>query len=231
MTRLDLESPAPADPSKWTEAVRLMRLTNAKGGMIAGNILFGGPIEFFDGPWQFVNNDLRGTPAGTYSHGVFTGHATHDVTIKGNRVKPVEPSGKIWRFLVLTHRSAGDRIEDNVIEDIGARDGDTIPWSNEPEIMLTEAYHLTYEGAVSALSADGRLIRIYNPQGQPAATGDVISLAFRTRGGPVPAHRPGDRPRHLPGGRVDSQGDRGRVDRPGIRRRVVRAQSHRYSRR
>ena len=153
-----------------------MRLTNAKGGMIAGNILFGGPIEFFDGPWQFVNNDLRGTPAGTYSHGVFTGHATHDVTIKGNRVKPVEPSGKIWRFLVLTHRSAGDRIEDNVIEDIGARDGDTIPWSNEPEIMLTEAYHLTYEGAVSGLSADGRLIRIYTPQGQPAGTGDVISL-------------------------------------------------------
>jgi hypothetical protein len=42
--------------------------------------------------------------------------------------------------------------------------------------MLTEAYHLTYEGAVSALSADGRLIRIYVPQGQPATTGDVMSL-------------------------------------------------------
>ena len=77
---------------------------------------------------------------------------------------------------MLTHRSAGDRIEDNVIEDIGARDGDTIPWSNEPEIMLTEAYHLTYEGAVSALSTDGRLIRIFTPQGQPAVTGDVMSL-------------------------------------------------------
>ncbi len=132
MTRLDLESPAPADPSKWTEAVRLMRLTNAKGGMIAGNILFGGPIEFFDGPWQFVNNDLRGTPAGTYSHGVFTGHATHDVTIKGNRAKPVEPSGKIWRFLVLTHRSAGDRIEDNVIEDIGCATETRSPGRTSP---------------------------------------------------------------------------------------------------
>jgi hypothetical protein len=176
MTRLDLQIPAPADPSRWVEALRLIRLTNAQSGTISGNILVGGPIEFFGGPWQFINNDFRGTPAGTFSHGVYTGHGTHDLVIKGNRAKPMGPSGKTWRFLVLTHHGSGDRVEDNVIEDLGAREGDTIPWMNEPEIILTEAYHLNYEGRLAALSSDGRLLRIDAPQGQPAATGDVVSL-------------------------------------------------------
>ena len=143
---------------------------------MAGNILRGGPIEFFDGPWQFLNNDFRGTARGTISHAVFAGHGTHDVVIRGNRAKPVEPGGKAWRFLGLTHSSSGDRVLDNIIEDLGSREDDTIPWSNEPEIIITEAYHLTYEGKLAALSADGRLLRIIHPQGQEAATGDVVSL-------------------------------------------------------
>jgi hypothetical protein len=176
LTRLDLEGPPAADPSKWTEAIRLVRLTNAQGGMVAGNILRGGPIVYFDGPWQFLNNDFRGTPVGTFSHGVFAGHSTHDVLIRGNRAKPVEPSGKCWRFAELTQRGSGDRIEDNVVEDIGARDDDTIPWSNEPEIIITESYRLTYEGKLAALSADGRLLRTGSPQGEDASTGDMVSL-------------------------------------------------------
>ena len=63
-----------------------------------------------------------------------------------------------------------------MIENLGFRDDDTIPSSNEPEIILTEAYHLTYEGKVAAVSPDGRLLRIHHPQGQEAATGDVVSL-------------------------------------------------------
>ncbi len=176
LTRLDLEIPAAVDPSKWIEALRLIRLTNARSGMIAGNILRGGPIEFFEGPWQLLNNDFRGTPPGTNSHGIFAGHGTYDLRVRGNRARPVQPDGKTWRFLVLTHHGSGDRVEENVIEDIGYRDSDTIPSSNEPEIILTEGYHLKYEGRVAALSADGRLLRIDRPQGQEAATGDVVSL-------------------------------------------------------
>jgi hypothetical protein len=176
LTRLDLEGPPAAEPSKWVEAIRLIRLTNAQSGMVAGNILRGGPIVYFDGPWQFLNNDFRGTPVGTFSHGVFAGHNTHDVLIRGNRAKPVEPSGKCWRFAELTQRGSGDRVEDNVIEDIGARDDDTIPWSNEPEIIITESYRLTYEGKLAALSADGRLLRTGAPQGEDASTGDIVSL-------------------------------------------------------
>lgn len=176
LTRLDLEIPAAGEPTKWIEAVRLIRLTNARSGMIAGNILRGGPIEFFDGPWHMLNNDFRGTPPGTFSHGVFVGHAAHDLRIEGNRVKPVQPDGKTWRFLVLTHGGSNDRIEGNIIEDIGFRDDDTIPGSNEPEIMLTEAYHLNYEGRIAALSSDGRLLRVYRPQGQETTVGDAVSL-------------------------------------------------------
>jgi hypothetical protein len=176
ITRLDLEIPPPADPAKWVEAMRLIRLTNARSGMIAGNILRGGVVEFFGGPWQVINNDYRGTPPGTFSHGVFTGHGTYDLVLQGNRAKPVEPAGKTWRFLVLTHQGTNDRVTENFIEDLGAREGDTIPWANAPEIILTEGYHLTYEGKLAALSADGRLIRIHHPQGHPAGTGDVVSL-------------------------------------------------------
>jgi len=176
LTRLDLEIPPAAEPSKWIEAMRLIRLTNASSGMIAGNILRGGPIEFFGGPWQVLNNDFRGTPPGTFSHGVFGGHGTFDMLVRGNRVKPVQPDGKTWRFLVLTYRGSGDRVEENVIEDIGSLEADTIPSSNEPEIILTEAYHLSYEGRVAALSNDGRLLRIHHPQGQEVGTGDAVSL-------------------------------------------------------
>ena len=127
--------------------------------MIAGNVLHGGSIEFFDGPWQMLNNDFRGTPPGTISHAVFVGHKTCDLRIRGNRARPVAPDGKTWRFLVLTHNGSGDRVEDNVIEGLGFRDDDTIPPSNEPEIILTEGYHLIYEGRVAGLSADGRVLR------------------------------------------------------------------------
>ena len=181
LSRLDLESPATADPKQWIEAIRLVRLTNAKCGVISGNLLRGGPVELFEGPWRIVHNEFRGTPTGTYSHGVFGGHGTYDLEIRGNRVHPLAPDGKTWRFLVLTGRSSNDRIEENTIEGIGFRDDDTIPPSNEPEIILTEAYHLTYEGSLAGRSSDGRLVRIHRPQGPPAATGDVIALL----GGPA----------------------------------------------
>ncbi len=176
LDRLDLEIPSPADTSKWIDALRLMRLTNARSGTITGNVLRGGPIELFDGPWRIENNDFRGTPPGTISHAVFVGHHTYDLLIKGNRVKPVLPDGKTWRFLVLTHAGWGDRIEENTIEGIGSLENDRIPSSNEPEIILTEAYHLSYEGKLAGLSSDGRLMRIYKPQGQEVTTGAAVSL-------------------------------------------------------
>jgi hypothetical protein len=144
--------------------------------VIAENVLRGGVIEFFGGPWRIVDNDFRGTRPGTVSPGVFTGHGTHDLLIRGNRTRALEPSGKTWRFLVLTGESANDVIERNIIEQVGARDDDTIPWSNMPEIILTESYHIRYEGKVLDLSNDGRLLRIGRPQAEEGRTGDLVSL-------------------------------------------------------
>src|SRR5262249_50305291 len=121
-TRLDLEIPPLENRGGWVEATRLIRLIRARSGVIAGNRLRGGPIEFFDGPWQVVDNEFRGTPPGTFSHGFITGHNTHDLLIRGNRLSSPEPSGKTWRFLVLTGYSAHDRIEHNTVAGVGARD-------------------------------------------------------------------------------------------------------------
>jgi hypothetical protein len=183
ITRLDLEGPPVENPREWVEAVRLMRLQHATSGVVAENVLRGGPIEFFDGPWQILDNDYRGTPVGTFSHGVFTGHETHDLVVRGNRTRADGPSGKTWRFLVLTGRSAHDLIEQNTIGALGARDDDTIPWSNEPEIILTEGYHVRYEGKVMALSSDGRFVRTGRLQGEPARTGDPVSLLSGPKAG------------------------------------------------
>jgi hypothetical protein len=176
LKHLDLEIPASENAAAWVDALRIIRLHNAKSGEIAENVLRGGMIEFFDGPWDVKNNEFRGTPVGSYSHAVFVGHGTHDLLVQNNVTKAVGPSGKTWRFLVLTWCGADDVIEGNTIEQVGARDDDAIPWSNEPEIILTEAYHLKYEGKVMALSTDGRILRTGPSLGDYFRTGDVVSL-------------------------------------------------------
>jgi hypothetical protein len=175
-TGLDIEAPPAADPSKWSEEPRLIRLASATSGRIVGNVLKGGSIEVLSGPWEIANNEYRGTVPGKFSHAFIALHYTHDVTVRGNRAKPVGPSGKTWRFLVMTGCGVGDRIEDNTSEAIGIRDDDTIPPTNEPEIFLTEAYSLNFEGKPESISPDCRVVRIVRPLGEPARTGAVISI-------------------------------------------------------
>ena len=176
LKHLDLEIPASENPAGWVDALRLMRLSNAKSGEIADNILRGGTIEFFDGPWRIVNNEFRGTPAGSYSHTVFAGHRTHDLLMQNNTTTSAGPTGKTWRFLVLTWCGTDDVVEGNTIEQVGSRDDDSIPWSNAPEVILTEAYHLKYEGKVMGLSTDGCVLRTGPSLGDFVRTGDVVSL-------------------------------------------------------
>ncbi|MFO0909565.1 MAG: hypothetical protein U0794_14620 [Isosphaeraceae bacterium] len=173
-THLDLQAP-PAS-STWEEAPRLFRMANATSGRIADNRLKGGSTEVFNGPWLVSNNTYLGALTNTYAYDAFAGHGTHDVTISGNHVEPVGPSGKTWRFLVMTQTGANDTILNNTVVNIGMMDTDTVPNPNAPEIILTESYRLHYEGQVASVSADGRVVQIYNPQNGPARAGDVLSI-------------------------------------------------------
>ena len=168
-THLDIESPPVDTKNAWVESPRMMRLIGAASGKIANNVLRGGTIEFLQGPWRILDNDFRGAVPGTFSHGLFTGHATYDLVLKGNRARDVGASGKTWRFLVLSGQGFNDVVERNISDGLGTLEGDSIPWINEPEIILTEAYHVRYEGKVMDLSTDGRLLRTGRPQGVAGA--------------------------------------------------------------
>ena len=63
LTGLDIEAPPAADPGRWSEDPRLIRMANATSGRIVGNVLKGGMIEVLSGPWEIANNEYRGTVA------------------------------------------------------------------------------------------------------------------------------------------------------------------------
>jgi len=174
VTHLDLETPPAAHAPE--EAPRLIRLATADNGRIERNTLRGGPIELTGGPWRVAENEHRGTPPGTYSFAILSAHRTHDLVVRKNRARPEEPSGKVWRFLVLTESGSGDVIEENTVQGVGPRDGDPGPNRNSPEIVLTESYRLHFEGTPAATSADGRVVVIPAPQADQARTGDVVAI-------------------------------------------------------
>ena len=172
---LDLEAP-PAS-SAWEEAAHLVRLRTALDGRIDHCRLKGGTVNLGGGPWVVVDNEYLGTVPRTYSHGVFAVQYAHDLILARNRAHNVGPSGLTWRFLVLAQRGAFDQVTDNIIDGgIGPRQDDPIPHQNAPEVILTEAYRLHYEGKPAAISPDGRVLAIYPPQGGPAATGDAVAI-------------------------------------------------------
>jgi hypothetical protein len=177
-TNLDLEAPPAALPGGWEDAPRLLRLVNARSGRVARNRLRGGMIELGEGPWEIAENTYLGTPPGTVCPAVIAAHNGFDLAVRKNRAQPAGPSGKTWRFLVLTGSGANDRIEENEVVGIGPRDDDTIPWANAPEIMLTESYQLFFEGKPAALAAGGRIVSIGQgkPLGPAPRTGSVAAV-------------------------------------------------------
>lgn len=174
LARLDLQSPPGSSP--WEEAPSMIRVISASGGRIERNTFKGGSILFAEGPWSIVDNVHRGTMPGTFSNGLYAGRSTHDLVFTGNRARPEGPSGKAWRFLVLTQRGAHDLIKGNVVEGVGPREDDPRQHENSPEVILTEAYRLHFEGKPASISADGRVLMIPAPQGGPASTGAAVAV-------------------------------------------------------
>ncbi len=104
---------------------------------------------------------------------------------RNNTIRPVGASGKTWRFLIFTGRGAYDRVENNTIEQVGPRDDDDVPFDNQPETILTESYHVRYEGKPAAISADGRLVKVGVLPGEPPRVGDVLSVVAGPAAGSV----------------------------------------------
>jgi hypothetical protein len=170
---LDIEAPPPS--TEWEEAPRSLRLVSAAGGEITGNTLRGGCIELSGGPWRVEDNTHLGTHPGSFAFSVLSAHHTHDLLVRGNTTRAEGSSGKTWRFLVLTAGGWRDEIRDNRINDVGPRDSDDRT-ENAPEIILTEAYRLRFEGAPLGLSADRRVLVIPDPQGDAGEPGDVVAI-------------------------------------------------------
>lgn len=179
---LDLEAPPAA--TEWEEAAQLVRFRSIGSGRVERCKLKGGTVHLGGGPWTVVDNEYLGTRPNTYSHGVFALLYPHDLTLARNRAHDIGPSGKTWRFLVLAQRGANDRVVDNVVDGgIGPRQDDPHPHQNAPELILTEAYRLHYEGKPAGISPDGRVLAIHAPQGHPAATGDAVAILAGSQAG------------------------------------------------
>ena len=180
-SKLDLQSPPPS--TAWEEAPHLFRLNNAESGSILGNMLKGGTTEFFGGPWIISGNTYLGTVPNTFSYGVFSGHYTHDLLIANNQASNVGPSGKTWRFLVLTQSGFNDVVRNNTIVGLGPMDSDTVPNPNAPEVILTEAYQIHYEGVAASVSADGLVVQIPGVMAGQVRSGDVVSILNGSQAG------------------------------------------------
>lgn len=174
--RLDIEGPPQGGPANWENAVGLMRLVATTCGTIEKNVLRGGMIELFHGPWKIVGNTHNGTLPNTGSQSVISCHNTNDLLIKDNTTKAVGPSGKTWRFLVMTGMGSNTVVDGNRIADVGPRDTDQLPNANAPETILTENYVVNFEGTLRAISPDRRVIKIPTPQAEPARTGSGLAI-------------------------------------------------------
>ena len=182
--------------------------------MISDNILKGGTTEFIGGPWQVVGNTYEGTLPGTYTATAFAGHWTHDLVLENNQAEPVGPSGKTYRFLVLTQSGIGDVVKNNDVVGIGPMDDDTEPNPNGTEVVLTESYTVMYEGVPMTISPDGRIVQVSSILSGSVQAGDVLSILAGPGCRPVAPDRPGDQPHDLPARRARSIATRPRSRSP-----------------
>ena len=113
---------------------------------------------------------------GTMAWDTFGGHYLHDLVVARNALSPRPGSGKTWRFLVLTQWGMRDRVLDNHVRGIGIRDGDGIPNPNAPELFLTEAYRLHYEGQARWISSGGRVLQIPSVMDGAVRPGTIAAI-------------------------------------------------------
>lgn len=177
LSNLDLQGPPESSPGGPLEYTALLaNLVSAESGRFLNNTLRGGSVRVFNGPWEIAGNTYLGAMPGTWTHDVFASVWAHNMTVRDNVASPLPDSGKTYRFLVMTQDGSNMRVMRNRVEGIGPRDNDPQPHPNNPEVILTEAYHVNFEGAPLGLSKDGRILQIPKPQGRELRSGDVVAV-------------------------------------------------------
>ncbi|ADV63970.1 hypothetical protein Isop_3412 [Isosphaera pallida ATCC 43644] len=174
---LDLQGPSPVTANQ--EAVWLVRLSRTGSGVIESNRFQGGLVSVEGGPWRIADNLHFGPFAGSWSHGAFAVRYGRFVEVLNNRVEPPggrkRIEGQLYRFAVMTQSGHHIRVVGNVAQGLGKRNDDPLDL-NAPEILLTEAYRLKFEGKAVALFEGGRVLRIGEPQGDAPRAGDAVAI-------------------------------------------------------
>lgn len=158
--------------------IRLIRSNYDDNGVIANNILRGGQVEVWGGPWKLVGNDYRGAMAGTSVSPAFAIRNGHDVVVEANHAHQVDPTGITYGFLLFTGSSSNTIVRNNIVDGGLGRDASVKPGGryNFPELILTESYDPHYEGPAFVGTASRRVIQVGTLQGTPGEAGDVVAI-------------------------------------------------------
>ena len=111
-THLDLEIPPIEKNEGWIEAVAPDASDTSPRGRHRRQPAPGRADRVFRGAMAPLKTTIFGEPSLVrFSHAVFSGHGTYDLFVRGNRASSPAPSGKTWRFLVLTGQGTGDIVD------------------------------------------------------------------------------------------------------------------------
>ena len=156
----------------------MIRTNYEDSGAITDNVLRGGQVEVWGGPWQINRNDYQGAFPGTAVSSFLTVHDGQDMLIAGNHAHQISPSGTTYGFVVFSDRGSDLTVRDNVIDGGIGRDAAVVPAGlyNFPEIILTESYYPHYEGRAVVGPASRRLLQVPSLRGDPGVAGDLVAI-------------------------------------------------------
>lgn len=173
---LDITGPRPT--SFLQESPRLIRMIDSVSGNIRNNTFYGGWVEVTGGPWNIQDNVLNGVWPDSFAYDAFAAHSVNELELSGNIVNRMGDSGVIFRLVVVNGECSDINITGNQAIGLGSSLSD--PWQmqqiNANEVILTEAYHVAYEGKLLAVDSDRQVIQIGTTLGQDYQPGHVLAV-------------------------------------------------------
>lgn len=173
---LNITGPQPT--SFLQEAPRLVRMIDDVSGVIRDNNFFGGWVEVTGGPWSITGNTNNGVWPDSFAYDAFAAHGLQGLDLANNTVDRTGNSGVIFRLIVVNGQSSAINISDNQALGLGSSLSD--PWqmqqTNANEVILTEAYNVSFEGELLAVDASRRIVQVGATLGQAYQPGDLFAV-------------------------------------------------------